>query len=289
MRIATVNGRAALLDGDRYLDLARATSGVVPATPGAFLQSWRQTQQAVTDLGSEQDWQPLAGARLGAPVPDPRQSIGIGLNYAGHVQESGLDLPDFPLVFAKLPGSLCGPNDDVLLPSESVDWEAELVVALGGPLDRGSRQEAAAAIAGFMVGQDLSDRRVQHQAPGGQHTIGKSYRTFGPTGPALVTLEELADPHDLEIRCRINGEVMQDGSTAQMMVDVCELLSMLSARLPLGPGDLVFTGTPEGIGSTRNPPRFLRPGDVIETEIAGLGRLVNTCVADSTYPTGPRP
>lgn len=284
MRFANVNSRAALLNGDKFLDLFTASEGRIAAAPGEFLQHWKETLRIVSEFADDEGWQPLDRGLLDAPVPTPVQSIGVGLNYADHVAESGKELADFPLIFAKLAGSLCGPDDDLLLPTEYVDWEAELVVALAAPLDRAAEKEAENAIAGFMIGQDFSERHVQRASPGGQHTIGKSFRTFGPIGPALVTLDELEDPFDLAISCRINGETMQDGRTSNMLVGISRLLSMLSARLPLAAGDLIFTGTPGGIGSTRVPPRFLRPGDLVETEIEGLGSIINHCVADQGYP-----
>jgi 2,4-diketo-3-deoxy-L-fuconate hydrolase len=285
MRFANVNGRAALLEEGQYLDLHEGSNGGISATPGAFLLDWPRSRQIAMSL-SRDGWKPLDGSRLGAPVPSPTQSIGVGLNYADHVAESGNELPGFPLIFAKLAGSLCGPNDDVLLPTDYVDWEAELVVVLGAAVDRASPEEAAAAIAGYMVGQDFSERRVQRQPPGGQHTIGKSFRTFGPIGPAMVTPDEIDHPEDLAISCSINGDVVQSGRTSQMLVAAADLIALLSARLPLGPGDLIFTGTPAGIGSTRVPPRFLRPGDVVVTEVEGLGVITNRCVADPSYPDG---
>jgi 2-keto-4-pentenoate hydratase/2-oxohepta-3-ene-1,7-dioic acid hydratase in catechol pathway len=285
MRFANVNGRAALLEQGRYLDLHDASHGRISSAPGEFLMQWSESLEIARSL-DRSAWQPLDGAALGAPVPAPTQSIGVGLNYADHVAESGNALPAFPLIFAKLAGSLCGPADDVLLPTEYVDWEAELVVVLGAQVDRASAAEAADAIAGYMVGQDFSERRVQRQIPGGQHTIGKSFRTFGPVGPAMVTVDELGDADDLAISCSVNGEIVQSGRTSEMLVASADLIAQLSARLPLGPGDLIFTGTPAGIGSTRVPPRFLRPGDVVVTEVERIGVLTNRCVADPNYPGG---
>ena len=280
MHFANINGRAAIVDGDRYQDLNGATDGQLPHAPGEFLFRWEETLAAARQLRTSGGWQPIGEATVGAPVPFPRQSIGVGLNYVDHVVESGHTVPEIPLIFAKLTGSLSGPNDDVLLPSECVDWEAELVVVIGAAADRITAEQGQRAIAGFMVGQDFSERRVQRQPPGAQHTLGKSFRTFGPTGPALVTLDEFTNPFDLAISCTVNGEIVQSARTSEMLVGVGQLIAMLSTRFPLGPGDLIFTGTPAGIGSTRNPPRFLRPGDVVQTEIEGVGRITNRCVAD---------
>jgi 2-keto-4-pentenoate hydratase/2-oxohepta-3-ene-1,7-dioic acid hydratase in catechol pathway len=221
---------------------------------------------------------PLDMAALGAPSPSPRQVFAIGLNYASHAAESGRDVPTVPAVFTKFPASLTGPFDPIVLSGGMVDWEVELVVVIGRACDRVVAADAWDHVAGLTVGQDVSDRHVQFAA-GGQFSLGKSYRSYGPTGPWLVTTDELGDPSDLGLRCSIDGEVVQDGRTGDMVLGVPRLIAELSAVVPLLPGDLIFTGTPAGVGVGRTPPRFLQAGEVVESWIEGIGTMRNEVVA----------
>jgi 2-keto-4-pentenoate hydratase/2-oxohepta-3-ene-1,7-dioic acid hydratase in catechol pathway len=207
--------------------------------------------------------------------------IGIGVNYRAHAQEAAMELPNQPMVFTKFPSCLVGPRADIVLSSGTVDWEVELVVVMGRRAHRVPAERALAHVAGYCVGQDVSDRRLQFADKPPQFSLGKSLDTFGPLGPALVMLDAVRDPNDLAIRCDIDGVVMQDGRTSDMIFSVPELIAFLSARLPLDPGDLIFTGTPAGVGSTRNPRRYLRAGEVVTSTIEGLGTLVNRCVEAS--------
>jgi 2-keto-4-pentenoate hydratase/2-oxohepta-3-ene-1,7-dioic acid hydratase in catechol pathway len=231
---------------------------------------------------------PLDEATLGAPSPAPRQVFAIGLNYAGHAAESGMELPQVPAVFTKYPASLGGPFAPIELSGEMVDWEVELVVVIGRRADRVPEADAWAHVAGLCVGQDVSDRHVQFAA-GGQFSLGKSYRTYGPTGPWLVTPDELADPDDLAIGCRLDGEVVQEDRTSDLVFPVARLVAELSAVVPLLPGDLVFTGTPAGVGITRQPARFLRPGEVLESWVEGIGTIRNQVVAPAAPATPAAP
>jgi 2-keto-4-pentenoate hydratase/2-oxohepta-3-ene-1,7-dioic acid hydratase in catechol pathway len=207
----------------------------------------------------------------------PRQVFAIGLNYASHAEESGTALPEFPATFTKFPASLAGPFDDVELPSGTVDWEVELVVVLGRRADRLAEGEAWSHVAGLTVGQDISERTVQFAA-GAQFSLGKSYRGFGPTGPWLVTLEELDHPDDLALGCSVDGETVQEDRTSGLIFGIPRLIAELSAVLPLLPGDIIFTGTPAGVGFTRQPARFLRPGQTLESWIEGIGSIRNHLV-----------
>ncbi len=221
---------------------------------------------------------------LGAPSPGARQVFGIGLNYADHAAEAGLPIPAHPVVFTKFASSVTGPVTDVALPGATVDWEAELVVVIG----RGGRyiaaQDAHAHVAGFTVGQDISERTVQWQGQPAQFSIGKSFAGFAPTGPVVATLDEFADADRLRISCTITDRagastVVQDSSTDRMIFSVPEIVSRLSDVVELLPGDLIFTGTPPGVGAGMKPPRFLVDGDVLVTEIEGIGRLTQRLVA----------
>jgi 2-keto-4-pentenoate hydratase/2-oxohepta-3-ene-1,7-dioic acid hydratase in catechol pathway len=212
--------------------------------------------------------------RLGSCVARPGNFIGIGLNYADHAAEAGMGTPDGveSLVFNKATNCVVGPNDDIMLPpgSVSTDWEAELAIVIGSPAWQISEAEAPAAIAGYCVCNDVSERDYQKNR-GGQFTKGKGCPTFGPLGPWLVTPDEIADVQNLGVWLKLNGEAMQQGNTAQMMAGAYRLVSYLSGFMLLEPGDVITTGTPAGVGMARTPPVYLRPGDVVELGIDGLG------------------
>jgi 2-keto-4-pentenoate hydratase/2-oxohepta-3-ene-1,7-dioic acid hydratase in catechol pathway len=217
-------------------------------------------------------------------VPRPSKILGIGLNYRGHAEESGLDLPEQPVVFAKLPSSLCGPDDEIVIPAGRVrvDWEAELVVVIGKRGKRIAESDAWSHVAGVTAGQDVSDREEQFRALR-QFTMAKSFDTYSPLGPVLATLDEVGDRDDLQITCRVDGETVQSSSTADLIFPVATLIAWCSRVCTLEPGDLIFTGTPSGVGDGRKPPRYLGPGMVVETEIAGIGSMRNPVVAGPTY------
>lgn len=277
MRFANVGGRAAVLTEAGAVDVERASGGRFPADPQALFAEWAALRSWAAGLGSP-EVTAVDEARLGAPAPRPAQVFGIGLNYRAHAAEAGLPVPGFPAVFTKFPTCITGPNADVVLPSAKVDWEVELVVVIGREARRVSERDGWNHVAGLAVGQDVSERVVQF-AGGGQFSLGKSFPGFGPVGPWLVTPEEVPDPSDVALECRVNGEVMQRGRTSDMVFAVPRLVAELSAILPLLPGDVIFTGTPAGIGATRKPPRFLAPGDVIESTIEHVGTLRNRCVS----------
>ena len=213
-------------------------------------------------------------ARLGPCVARPGNFIGVGLNYADHALEAGLGVPEAEesLIFNKAPNCVVGPNDDVVLPpgSTSTDWEAELAIVIGSPAFRLSDADAPGAIAGYCICNDVSERDFQKNR-GGQFTKGKGCPTFGPLGPWLVTPDEIADIQNLRIWLTLNGEIMQDGNTAQMLAGAHRLVSYLSTFMRLDPGDVITTGTPAGVGMARKPPLYLKAGDVVELGVDGLG------------------
>ncbi|MBX3024140.1 fumarylacetoacetate hydrolase family protein [bacterium] len=278
MRYANLAGRAVLLHDDRALDIERASRGRFTADPQALYADWAALRAWARDVDATAA-QPYAVAELGAPAPRPTQVFGIGLNYRDHAAESGMPLPERPATFTKFPTCLTGPEARVALPSPAVDWEVELVVVIGARAHRVAEADAWQHVAGLTVGQDLSERVVQWSG-GGQFSLGKSFPGFGPMGPWLVTPDELADPDDLELGCEIAGEVLQKGRTSDMVFSVPRLIAELSAVLPLLPGDVIFTGTPAGIGATRKPPRFLQPGEELHSWIAGIGSLHTTLVSE---------
>ena len=212
-----------------------------------------------------------------APVPDPQKIICLGLNYRDHAIESNMAIPEEPVLFSKFPSALLGHGEEILLPraSSEVDYEAELVVIIGRRGKDIPRERAMEYVAGYAVGHDVSARDWQLNKPGKQWLAGKTFDTFAPIGPELVTADEVADPHELGIRLRLNGRTMQDSSTAQLIFRIDETIAYLSNVMTLEPGDILFTGTPPGVGMARKPPVWLQPGDVVEVEIDGLGVLRN--------------
>lgn len=213
---------------------------------------------------------------LGPPSPTPRQVFAIGLNYAAHAAESGHPVPAHPTTFTKFPTCIAGPHTEVELPSGSVDYEIELVVVIGRRAERVPAAHAWAHVAGLTVGQDLSERVVQLRPPAPQFSLGKSFPGFGPTGPWLVTTDELGDPDDLAITCTLNGQVVQSSRTSDLIFSVSEIIERVTAITPMLPGDLIFTGTPSGVGMGRTPPRYLAASDVLESTIEGVGTILTT-------------
>jgi 2-keto-4-pentenoate hydratase/2-oxohepta-3-ene-1,7-dioic acid hydratase in catechol pathway len=220
--------------------------------------------------------------RLGPCVGGVGKFICIGLNYADHAAESGLQVPPEPVIFMKATSAICGPNDDVIIPrgSEKTDWEVELGVVIGARAKYVSEAEALNHVAGYCVINDVSERAFQTERAG-QWTKGKSCDTFGPTGPWLVTRDAVADPQNLKMWLSVNGVKRQDGSSATMVYGVAHLVSYLSQFMSLMPGDVISTGTPPGVGMGMKPPVYLRAGDVMELGIEGLGAQKQTCVADA--------
>lgn len=275
--MAAINHRAALLVGDRACDVAEASGGAFGPDPMQVLGSWDSfAAWAASDAPA--DGEAYNTDDLTCPVPHPPQVFGIGLNYADHAGETGMEMPEDPLVFTKFPSCLGEPNCDVPLVEGNCDWEVELVVVIG----RAGRNIAAANmadhIAGFTVGQDISERVGQFAGAVPQFSMGKSHRNFAPVGPAVVTLDEFTDPWDLRLTCERNGATVQDARTTQMINDTARLVTYLSSICELRPGDLIFTGTPSGVGVGMDPPQFLAVGDVIVSEIEGIGRITNRCV-----------
>jgi 2-keto-4-pentenoate hydratase/2-oxohepta-3-ene-1,7-dioic acid hydratase in catechol pathway len=283
VRLALHDGRAVLLTGEAretFVDVARRSDGTFPADPMALLEGWDALREWAAGLPADAVDGEVDPAALGPCVPRPQKVFGVGLNYKDHAAEAGLEIPKQPMIFTKFPSCLAGPRADVVLTGDRVDHEVELVVAIG----RGGRgiaaKDAMAHVAGYCVGQDVSDRRAQFADKPPQFSLGKSADGYGPIGPALVTLDELADPDDLGLTCDVGGVRVQDGRTRDMIFPVAELVAFLSRTLTLAPGDLIFTGTPAGVGSVADPRRYLAPGDELVSEIEGLGRLVNRCVGD---------
>jgi 2,4-diketo-3-deoxy-L-fuconate hydrolase len=276
MRIANLAGRLVLVDTEP-IDVWQASQGQFGPSPASVFdqwsafKSWAEANYPSGSSDTEPAW--LTGPEVGAPSPRPRQVYAVGLNYAEHARESGFELPTSPVVFTKFPSCIAGANQELDLPHGNVDWEVELVVVIGAHAHRISEEQSWGVIAGLTVGQDLSERVLQRSGPAPQFGMAKSFPGFGPTGPVLVTPDEFSDPDDLEIGCTLNGETMQRDRTSGMVFPVPALVSWLSQITPLFPGDLIFTGTPSGIGMSRTPPRFLQPGDHLVSWVDGIGSI----------------
>ncbi len=276
MKVAVVNSRTSLVIGEQLVDAEQASGGAVPADPAAMFTAWPALLRTAARLEREGpgDAPALEYGALERPVPVPVQAFGIGLNYADHAGESAMALPDRPLVFPKFSTSIAGPNEPVATSSASLDWEAELVVVIGTDCYEVAAQDALSVIAGYTVGQDLSDRVVQFEGGANpQFGLGKSAPGFGPVGPWVVSADELGTAAKLDIRCDVDGVTKQSSNTEHLIFDVPALVAYLSSRVRLRAGDLIFTGTPAGVGFSRNPPEWLRPGSRVDTTISGIGTL----------------
>jgi 2-keto-4-pentenoate hydratase/2-oxohepta-3-ene-1,7-dioic acid hydratase in catechol pathway len=282
VRFANLQGRAVIVvkneaGEDAAVDIAEASGAKFgPDVHGCFAQ-WADVTAWAAGNGTK-GAKPFAVTNLEAPSPVPRQSFGIGLNYALHAAESNLPQPEFPPTFTKFPSCITGPYATVELPSEGIDWEVELVVVIGKTAHNVKAADAWSHVAGLTIGQDLSNRAVQLRPPVPQFNLGKSFTGFGPMGPWIVTVDELANPDDLALSCAIDGETMQDSRTSDLIFSVSALIELLSEIITFYPGDVIFTGTPSGVGAGRKPQRFLKPGEVLVSTIEGIGSITTTLV-----------
>jgi 2-keto-4-pentenoate hydratase/2-oxohepta-3-ene-1,7-dioic acid hydratase in catechol pathway len=274
MKFASIRDRASVIIGEGLaLDLETASSGRFSPDPSAAFAQWEEVR---TWLESADRSLAIAfvEADLQLPTPTPRQVFAVGLNYAKHAAEGGYDVPTSPTVFTKFQSCLVGPNVTVNLPADGrTDWEVELVIVIGKQARNVSVADAHDFVAGLTIGQDISERRTQGLGPAPQFSLAKSFEGFGPVGPIVVTLDEVPNPNALELGCSVNGVEMQRSNTADMVFSIAELVSYLSGIVTLYPGDVIFTGTPEGVGVGRNPRIFLNPGDVLESWISGIGKM----------------
>jgi len=273
--------RVAGARGGTCVDLNRI-DGRIPACIKALLAQGPAGLARAAEALPKGDPLPAEALQLLPPIPSPEKIICVGLNYADHARESGSQPPAEPVLFNKFPTAICAHGQPIVLPrlSREVDYEAELVVVIGTGGRQIPKARAKQHVAAYSCGNDVSARDWQLRKPGGQWLLGKSFDTFAPVGPALVTADEITDPGNLRIQLRLNGQVMQDSSTAQLIFSVEELVCYVSGVCTLSPGDLIFTGTPSGVGFTRKPPVFLKPGDTVEVEIEKIGVLSNPVVAE---------
>lgn len=279
--LANIAGRAALVLGAEFFDLEEVSDGEFGPDLMAALMKPDEMASLLFRLGGKTPGGVIADVDLGPPVPSPQKVFGVGLNYEMHVQEGGMETPSTPVVFTKFPSCLVGPNADVEIRSDFCDYEGELVVVIGTGGKDIPKADAWEHVLGLMVGQDISDRMVQYSANPPHFDLGKSFDTFGPIGPTLVSVDEVINPDDLRIVTAVNGEIRQDSSTKEMIFDVPTLISYLSGITTLTTGDIIFTGTPDGIGAAQG--KFLSDGDIITTTIEGVGTMTNRCVRVSDF------
>ena len=282
MRIANLAGRLTLvLEDGRGADVEHLSAGAFGPDPQSVFHGWGAFVAwagALDDAAVEPDVV-VDAARLGPPVPRPSQVFAIGLNYRAHARETGAPIPDRPVVFTKFASCLTGPVTEVVVPEGSIDWEAELVVVIGRTAYAVAEEQAWDHVAGVMVGNDISDRDRQMADPARQWSLAKSLPGFGPTGPWLVTVDELPDRDDLLLGCSVDGETVQDSRTSDLIFPVARLVAELSASVTLLPGDLIWTGTPSGVALGRPDKPFVRPGSTLRTWIGGVGELEQRFVA----------
>ncbi|MFO0808129.1 MAG: fumarylacetoacetate hydrolase family protein [Gemmataceae bacterium] len=272
--------RAAVLAGDTAIDLY-ATDATLPSGIRQLLAAGPNALAAAARAAASPRAVPIpADAKLLPPVPDPGKCVCIGLNYRDHALEGGKAIPTEPVIFGKFANTFIAHGDEIRLPkvSQKVDYEAELVVVIGKRGRDIAEADAMTYVAGYTCGHDVSARDWQFRGEEKQWIIGKTFDTFAPTGPYIVTADELPDPHNLQVQLRLNGQTMQNSNTREFIFTVPYILAFLTQVITLEPGDLIFTGTPPGVGAGRKPPVWLKPGDVAEVEIQGIGVLRNPVV-----------
>ncbi len=264
-----------LWQADRVVDLRAIFSEIPDIGERFFKDGWLQRIQQIEDPGQEMD------VRLGCPLCRPSKIICLGLNYLDHNEESGFEKPQRPILFSKTPNALTGPFDPIMLPQscDQIDWEVELAVVIGRTGKRIAAEDALDYVAGFSVLNDVSGRQAQFSDS--QWFRGKSFDTFAPMGPALVTIDEIENFQNLKLTARVNGKIMQDGNSADMIFDIPTIIAFISQDITLWPGDIISTGTPSGVGIFRDPPVLLKAGDVVECRVENVGTIRNTIEAGS--------
>jgi 2-keto-4-pentenoate hydratase/2-oxohepta-3-ene-1,7-dioic acid hydratase in catechol pathway len=283
MRLANLNGRATVVTTSGLFDLATSSNGAFSSSIDKCLPQLEKIRQwfdnanvepteATTDEGL------IGDPRLGSVVEHPQQIFCVGLNYKEHAKEMDLAIQPAPMIFTKFVSALAGPNADVPIPAPTTDFEAELVVVFGKTGRNIAQEDALSYVAGYCVGQDYSERTTQTAGSPAQFSLGKSFRNFAPIGPWLTTADEIPNPNDLGIRCTVNGTRFQDSNTDDMIFSIPELISYISSVVEIRCGDIMFTGSPHGVGQGQNPKFFLEPGFLIETSIEYLGTIVNKAV-----------
>ena len=280
-KLGNVNGNAALIKNESYYELSDISNGALSNDPSQSINSLDALSKLYTQIDDFEPSGTITNESMGAPITNSRNCFAVGLNYKNHAEESGMDIPLFPMIFTKHTSCIVGPFENIEMRSDLVDYEAELVAVIGKEGKNISKENAWDHVAGLTVGQDISDRAVQFHATPPQFNLGKSFDTFGPIGPILVSPDEFEDPNSLELECSVNGELRQKDNTNDLIFDIPYIISYVSEFITLEPGDLIFTGTPAGVGATQG--KLLKDGDILSTTISGIGTIENKCVRISDH------
>ena len=280
-KLGTVGGKAVLIKDDHYFDVASLSNGAISSDSVEALKLQSELSELYDTLSGENATGNLSEIELGNPVPKSPNCYAVGLNYRKHAEESGMDIPEVPMIFTKHTSCFVGPKANVEMRSDYVDWEVELVVVIGKEGKNISKENALEHVAGLCVGQDISDRPTQFATTPAMFNLGKSFDTYGPMGPALVSLDLLENCENLDIECKLNGETVQKSNTSDLIFNVSSIISYLSEIVSLNIGDTIWTGTPSGVGIASG--KFLKDGDVLTSSIEGLGSMENKCVRVSDH------
>lgn len=280
-KLANIEGRAALLNEESFYDLEKISEGNLSHDTTNALFHLEELDELSNKLNDLEATGKISEAEFDAPVSFPKNCYAVGLNYRNHAEEANMTIPEVPMVFTKHTSCLVGATADVEMRSNYVDYEAELVVVIGLSGKDIPKDQAWNHVAGLCVGQDISDRPAQFASTPPMFNLGKSFDTFGPMGPALVSPDSLPNKESLAIECKVNDEIRQNDNTDDLIFDVPTIISYLSEIVTLNTGDVIFTGTPGGVGVSQG--KFLKDGDIITTSIKGLGTLTNKCVRVSDH------
>ena len=275
-KLANVNGKSSLIFGESYYDINTISQGKISSEPSEVLDSLNDLHELSSKIDNYEATGLIESSLLGAPITNSRNCFAVGLNYKAHAEESGMEIPPFPMVFTKHTSCIVGPFEDIQMRSDIVDYEAELVVVIGKKGKNITIDNAWEHVAGLTVGQDISDRAVQFHATPPQFNLGKSFDTFGQIGLFFVSPDLVTNKNSVQIDCYVNDELRQESSTDDLIFTVPDIISYISEFLTLTPGDLIFTGTPSGVGATQG--KLLKHGDIVTTSIKEIGTIKNKCV-----------
>ena len=280
-KLGNVNGKAALVKKGAFYNLSEISNGDISDNPSEAVRNLDAIAKLYSVIDEFAPSGILDDAVMGPPITGSRNCFAVGLNYKNHAEESGMEIPPFPMIFTKHTSCIVGPFENIEMRSDLVDYEAELVAVIGKEGKNISKDNAWDHVAGLTVGQDISDRAVQFHAIPPQFNLGKSFDTFGPIGPILVSPDELDDKNALDLECYVNGELRQKDNTSDLIFDIPYIISYISEFITLQPGDIIFTGTPAGIGAPQG--KLLKDGDILSTTIHGIGTIESKCVRISDH------
>ena len=280
-KLGTVDGKAVLIKDDHYFDVASLSDGAISSDSVEALKFQTELSELYETLSENTATGNLSEVELGNPVPKSPNCYAVGLNYRKHAEESGMDIPEVPMIFTKHTSCFVGPKANVEMRSDYVDWEVELVAVIGKEGKNIPKENALEHVAGLCVGQDISDRPAQFATTPAMFNLGKSFDTYGPMGPALVSLDLLENCESLDIECKLNGETVQKSNTSDLIFNISSIISYLSEIVSLNVGDTIWTGTPSGVGIASG--KFLKDGDILTSSIEGLGSMENKCVRISDH------